>query len=56
MNHADTGFFRCQQKNACSQWEQAFLCVFLALQAETLVELGNASAGIDKLLLAGEER
>ena len=36
--------------------DAGLLCAFLALQAETLVELGNASAGIDKLLLAGEER
>ena len=35
---------------------QVFRVSCLALQAETLVELGNASAGIDQLLLAGEER
>ena len=29
--------------------------VSLLVQAETLVELGNASAGIHQLLLAGEE-
>jgi hypothetical protein len=50
------GSFAVSKKNACSHEEQAFSCVFLALQTETLVELGNASAGIDKLLLAGEER
>ena len=44
------------EKKTCISGMQVFLCVFLALQAETLVELGNASAGIDKLLLAGEER
>ena len=33
----------------------SLLFLSLALQAETLVELGHASAGIDQLLLASEE-